>query len=218
MLVDYKHNDASQQDPGLQETLQETFHFDESDLAFNKTGKLSTPQMTRLVFHALGPFLGLLGTAVSLGALCIGLWVAGPLSLKAARIFGKYLFIGLGAAFFGVIGLIMKLLMTSGRVLLLIPDLMAGKVTTVSGRMNTSKSEEIEDGLSTFTRQKTSTWNCVIKGEYFAIDEEAFELLRDRSGSNFKAYVSPRSRFLVAIEPAGPDENARDPFKFRSER
>ena len=216
MYVDFQHSDLSNQESGLQETLHETFHFDESDLEFNKSGKLSTPQMTRLLFQALGPFFGLLGTAVSLGVLCIGLWVAGPLSLKAVRIFGKYLFIGLGAAFFGVIGLIVRLLITSGRVVMLIPDLMEGKVATVSGRMNTSKSEEIEDGLSTFTRQKTSRWNCVIKGEYFEIDEEGFAFLQDRSGSNFKAYLTPRSRFMVAIEPAGPEENARDPFKFKS--
>lgn len=38
-------------------------------------------------------------------------------------------------------------------------------------------------------------------------------MLLDESGSNFKAYITPRNRFLVAIEPTGPEQGARDPFK-----
>ena len=216
MYVDYQHNDLSNADAGLSENLQEALNFDEDDLEINKTGKISTPQMTRLVIRALGPFLGLIGAALGLGALCMALWMGGPLAafgLKMTRIFGKYLIMGIGALFFGVIALIMKLLLASGNIALLIVDLMEDKVATVTGRMNTSESEEIEDGLSTITRQKTHKWNCVIKGEYFEITEEAFELLQDRSGSNYTAYVAPRSRFMIAIEQAGPDPNARDPFK-----
>lgn len=216
MYVDYQHNDLANNDNGLHETLKEALHFDDSDLETNRVGKLSTPQMTRLVFRALGPFLGLVGTAGGLAALCLGLWMAGPgvgASLRLTGIFGKYLILGVGGLFFGVIALIMKLLMASGNVAMLIVDLTEGKAVPVSGRMNTSKSEEIEDGLSTITRQKTHKWNCVIKGEYFEIDEEAFAVLQDQSGTNYKAYVTPRSRFLVSIEPAGPDPNARDPFK-----
>ena len=215
MYVDYQHNQLSD-DGAVQSSIRETLPFDDADLAMNKAGKLSTPQMTRLVFTGLGPFLGLVGTAAGLVTLALGLWMAGPTIATHFRMMlwlGKYLIIGVGALFFGVVALIMKLLFASGRVFLLIMDLMAGNATSLSGRMNTSNSEEIEDGLSTFTRQKTYKWSCVIKGEYFEINEEAFRVLQDCSGSNYKAYVTPKSRYLVAIEPTGPDPNARDPFK-----
>ena len=217
MYVDYQHNDYANDHTAFRATLKETLRFDDTDIEMNKAGKLSTPQMTRLVFDALGPFLGLVGTAAGLVTLGIGLWMAGPMLASHFRLMiaaGKYLIVGVGALFFGVVALIIRLLLASGRVFQLIVDLMEGKAASVSGRMNTSKSEEIEDGLNALTRKKTHKWNCVIKGEYFELSEEAFGVLQDQSGSTFRAYVTPRSRFLVAIEPSGAEPGARDPFKF----
>ena len=216
MYVDYQHNDLAGDEASIRKTLTEALRFNDADLEINKTGKLSTRQMIRLSFQVLGPFAGLVSAAAGMVGLAVAMWVAGPAIMTHVRLafaVGKYLLLGVGALFFGLVAFIMKLIFASGRVVQFLIDLAQGKVTSVNGRMNTSKSEEIEDGLNTFTKKKTETWNCVIKGEYFGINEEAFGVLRDRSGSIYRAYVTPRSRYLVAIEPSVADTGARDPFK-----
>jgi len=216
MYVDFHHNDLAQDEAAARGALAESIGFDEADLAMNKAGKLSTPQMTRLSFQVLGPFIGLVGTAIGLVTLAITLWTVGPMIATRVRLMltvGKYLGVGVGALFFGLIAFIMKLILTSGRVFQFIVDLSQGKAVSVTGRMNASKAEDIEDGLNTITRKKTESYNCVVKGEYFGIKEETYSLLLDRSGSNYTAYVTPRSRFLLALEPAVADMNGRDPFK-----
>jgi hypothetical protein len=216
MYVDYHHNDLADDEASLKKTLSEAMHTSESDLAMNKAGKLSTPQMVRLSFHVLVPLAKLISAAAGLVTLAIALYVAGPTLLAHYRLMlsaGKYLVLGGGALFFGLIAFIMKLIFASGRTLQFLLDLMEGKVTSVSGRMNMSKNEEIEDGLNTFTKQKTETFSCVVKGEYFEVSEDGFEALHDRSGGNYKVYVTPRSRYMVAIEPAVTETGTRDPFK-----
>ena len=214
MYVDFNHNDLANDETSSQKVLAEAVGFDDADLELNKAGKLSTPQATRLSLHVLGPFVGLVSTAIGLVSLGVALYVAGPAVIENSRLVlavGKYLMLGIGALFFGLLAFVVKLIVSSGRVFLFMGDLMEGTVASVSGRMNTSKSEVIEDGLSTITRQKTSTLSCVIKGEYFGVNEETHAILLDRSGSQYCAYVTPRSRYMVAIEPSVA--GARDPFK-----
>ena len=93
------------------------------------------------------------------------------------------------ALFFGLIAFIIKLIFASGRTLQFLLDLMEGKVTSVTGRMHMSKNEQIEDGLDTLTKQKTETYNRLVNGEYFEIEAEGFDALRDRSGGIYKVWL-----------------------------
>ncbi|HEY3740326.1 MAG TPA: hypothetical protein VGL53_10800 [Bryobacteraceae bacterium] len=216
MYVDYDHHDTHDEQESIRTSLRKAIGFTDSDLVMNKSGKLSTRQMIRLMFQVLGPFAGLLASAAGLVALGILLFMAGPVILSRFRLMlrlGKYLTAGIGTLFFGLVAFIIRLILTSGRVAQFMLDLMQGNVTSTVGRMSATKSEEIEDGLSTLTRQKTETFNCVVKGEYFAISEEAFEILQECSGGIYRAYMTPRSRFLVALEPATGETGGRDPFK-----
>lgn len=81
--------------------------------------------------------------------------------MSLLRVFGSCLMIGIGALSFGVVALTMRLLLASGRIFQLIVDLIEGKAAALNGRMNTSRSEKIENGLSTITRQKTEQSNRV---------------------------------------------------------
>jgi hypothetical protein len=221
MYVDYHHKDSANPNAGVGKSISDAIGFNDDDLAMNKAGKMSTRQMIRLSFQVLAPFAGLVSGAAGLVALGIAVYLAGPMLMNHYRLMmslGKYLTLGLGALFFGLIAFIMKLIFASGRVLQFLVDVMEGKVASVNGRMNASKSEDIEDGLSTITKQKTETFNCVIKGEYFDIDEEAYLALHECSGNNYRAYVTPRSRILVSIEPSVPDAGGRDPFKLEYQK
>ena len=216
MYVDYHYKDSSDDEASTRKSIAEAVGFNDADLAMNKAGKMSTRQMIHLSVQVIAPFAGLLSAACGLVALGIALYLAGPLIMTKFRLMmrlGKYLMLGVGTLFFGLVAFIMKLIFTSGRVFLFLLDLMEGNVTSVNGRMNTSKAEEIEDGLNTITKTKTENFNCVIKGEYFGISEEAFEVLENCSGGNYRAYVTPRSRFLVSIEQTVSDTGGRDPFK-----
>ena len=113
MYVDYQHNDLAGDEASIRKTLAEAVRFNDADLAMNKTGKLSTRQMIRLSVRVLGPFVGLVSAAVGLVTLGIALWVAGPeimTHMRLAYALGKYLLLGVGALFFGLIAFIMKLI------------------------------------------------------------------------------------------------------------
>ena len=147
MYVDYEHQQFDDDQASFLKELAKAIPFDATDIEENKKGRLSTPQMVRLVFDAGVPFLGLLGTAAGLLTLAVTLYVAGPYVLTKIRVvmaLSKYLMLGLGALFFGMIAFIMKFLLASGRVFLLLQDLMEGKVTSVTGRLTPSKAETVE--------------------------------------------------------------------------
>lgn len=210
MYVDFHHNDLGQDAAAAQKALAEGIGFNDADLALNKTGKLSAPQISRLARQVLVPFGGLVITAVGLVSGGIALLTAEPATrTKLLMGLGKYMMIGIGAAFFGLLGFIVKLMLSSSRVFQFIRDMTDGKVACITGRMHASKAEGMEEGL----KKSKAAFNCVVKGEYYEIEEEAYEALFERSGSNFTVYVTPRSRYLVAIEPAVADLKARDPFK-----
>ena len=55
----------------------------------------------------------------------------------------------------------------------------------------------------------------MVKGEYFEVPQDAWDAVRERDAGSYRVYVTPRSRYLVALESAISDPEARDPFKLR---
>jgi hypothetical protein len=211
MYVDYEHQQFDDDQESFLKELAKAIPFEDADIEENKKGRLSTPQMVRLVFDAIGPFLGLVGTAAGLVSLVVMLYVAGPYVLTKVRVvmtLSKFLLFGLSALFFGMVAFIINFLLASGRVFLLVQDLMEGKVESVTGRLTPSKAETAEEVVE----RKTERFSFVVKGEYFAVSEEAHELMMLQGSGNFQIYVTPRRRYLVGIEPAGV-EAGKDPFK-----
>ena len=202
----------------FRDRLARVFRFTDADLAENKQGRLTTHQKLTLLWTAITPFAALLVSLAGLIALAIGLYYVGPLITARIRLmlyFGKYLGFAAGTLFFGLIAFLIKLLLASGRIVSLVIDLADNKVSSVMGRLTTSKNEEIEDGLATLTKTKTRTFCYVVKGEYFEVSQDAWDAMHERDGGSYRVYVTPRSRFLVAIESAISDPEARDPFKLQ---
>jgi hypothetical protein len=198
--------------------LARSCRFDDEDLAENKAGKLTSRQMTRLVFSALLPFLGMVTSLIGLVVVGIGLYFFGPLITRRISLMiylGKYLTLAVGALFFGLVAFIIKFLLTSGRIWNLLLDLSQGKVDSVTGRLTTSRQEEVEDGLASFTNRKTRTFSLVVNGEYFDVAQDAVDVLLERDGGRYRVFVTPRSRCLVSLEPTAADPDAPDPFKLR---
>ena len=140
--------------------------FNERDLIENRGGKLSGRQMVRVFFSALLPFAGMAVAAVGRLVLGIGfLTGSGFLFAKLNLVikFGNLFAVLLSALFFGVIAFIVKFLLASGRMLSLFLDL-EGKVMPVSGRMTTSRSDDIEVGIDTILKRKTEKNSPVIPG------------------------------------------------------
>lgn len=223
MYSNYEYTGSAQDDhAAFLKQIGKAAGFCERDLIENRGGQLTGSQMMRVFFSALLPFVGMAMAAVGLLALAIGFltgstFLVAKLSLVVK--FGNLFAVLLSALFFGVIAFIVKFLLASGRMLSLFLDLMQGKVAPVSGRMTTSRSDDIEDGVDTILKRKTEKFSLVIRNEYFEVSPEAHSVMAEKSGQNFCFYVTPRSRFLVSIESAGPAKAAdgtTDAFRFQS--
>ena len=134
--------------------------FNDADLAENRKGRLSTPQLSRLTLGAVLPFAGLAVTAAGLVGIGAALTVGSEFVLSKVRLllaFSKYLMMGVGALFFGLLAFGVKFCLESGRMLRLLLDTIGGRVGTVTGRVTPSRSEEVEDGLNKIVNRKTET-------------------------------------------------------------
>lgn len=194
--------------------------FTEQDLAHNREGRLSTTQMIRIGIRAAIPFGAMASAVFGLAGLAIGIAVGSEIvmaSLAFLLKFSSYLLMGVGALFFGIVALLVKFVLASGRMFELLLDVIDGKVTEVTGRVSPSRSEELEDGLNAILKRKTESFHLVVKNEYYEIPENAYSVMMERAGSIFRLFITPRSRFLVGLElPAAAASGAKaDPFKFR---
>jgi len=215
MYVDYGHDYYETDEKEFLRSLSKVNGFQEADLVENRQGRISGRQKVRLVFTALAPFVGMVATLIGLIGLAIACWLLGPMIMSKFRLalaLSKYLVLGIGALFFGVIAFLIKFLLASGRVVSLIGDLATGAAAHATGRVTTSKSENVEDGVDQLTNHKTESFSYVVKGDYYEVSEEAHELMLQRSGSTFRVYFTPRSKYLLALEPAVAD-SVKDPFK-----
>ncbi len=207
MYVEYGYQAENQDEVALND-LMRTNSFSEADLKENRAGRISSPQLMRLCLKAVVPFLAmgvpLLGLVVMIVMFAqIAPFLTAKLSFLLK--FGQYVTAFLGAIVFGLIALLINFILHSERLLLLVLDMAAGKAGSEAGRLNTSKAEEIEDGINTVLRNKTTTLNYVVKGQNYQVSEAAYDAMVDSSGSIFRVYFTPKSRYLLSIEPARPE-------------
>lgn len=217
MYVDYQcHTHFRDDESAFFARLGKALDFRDEELAMNQEGRLATPQMIRLALRGLAPFVAMLVSLAGLCVLAAGVAILGPeigTKVRMLLFLGKYLMLGIGALFFGLVAFVIKFFLASGRAFRLIHDLAEGAVTSTSGRLTTSHHSDVEDGLSTITRQRSDSYAYVVKGESFEVSEDAWEAMRERDGGRYKLWITPRSRYLVAIEAASAtDGGGRDPF------
>ncbi len=204
MYLEYTY-DTSNPDEELLVTLMKTNHFTESDLQQNRAGRMSSAQMVRMTAKAIGPLLALALPLAGLVALVLTSATVYPYLMTKVRLLlamSKYVVGFASAIFFGFIALVINFLMHSERVILFVIDLAQGQAATEVGRLTTSKAEEVQDGIDQVLNRKTTTLNYVLKGNYYQVSEEAYDAMLDHSGSLVRIYFTPRSRLLLAAEPA----------------
>ncbi len=208
MYVDYAYQSENQDEAVLLD-LMKTNNFNQADLAENRLGRMSTNQMIRLTIKAMLPIVMLGVPLLGLILMCVFAGEVFPYIMTKVRLMmamGKYLVAFGGAIVFGLIALVINFILHSERLVMFLADLAAGKSASESGRLHTSMGEDIQDGIDQILRRKTITYNYVLKGQSYQVSESGFDALRDHSGSMFRIYFTPKSRFILSIEPATPEQ------------
>lgn len=203
MYVDYGYTELRDDRAEFAKQLAQAMKFTEADLKENRLGRISTPQMMKVAVLGFTPFAGLFVSLLGILAVLIAILAGSEFVISTIRLLlalSKYLIMGAGVVLFGFIAFLVKMVLTSGRLIRLIADLAEGKVVAVIGRVTPSRSESVEEGIDKVLNRKTRTFNFVVKGEYFDVPESAHALMLEREGSSFAVYVTPRSRYLVGLE------------------
>lgn len=145
------------------------------------------------------PLLGVIGLAVAL-------YIFGPMiahRLLFLLKFGKYLMLALGSVGLGLLAVLAKSVIESRRMIFLLGDIAMGKAEQAVGRVSVSRSDDVEDGLDQILRRRTQMYYFVLGEKSFRVSQEAYDELYDTGGRGwFRVYFTPRSHFLLSIEPA----------------
>lgn len=219
-------NHFEQEDAAFRDQLARSCQFSDTDLAENRAGRLTPHQKTKLLPIAVVPLAKLLLSLVGLvGFVILIQRVDPPAQISSLMVAGA---VGLSAMFFGLVAFVIKFLIAAGRLWNLMLDLSEGKVAAISGRLTASRGEESSESgaaLSETLRfsnesgpivlrdyatnedkpSYTETHCFVVKGEYFEVSRDAYDAMRDRDGRAYRVYVTPRSRYLVALESSMGD-------------
>jgi hypothetical protein len=205
MYVDYGYNAHDNEDKALDAALAKFVGFNPADLANNRAGRISTKQMLALTYKGIVPLLGLIIPLLGLMVLAGTFYLFGPWIMH--RVFllikvGGYLMMGLGALLLGVLALLANAVIASRRLLLLTVDLAMGKSAQAVGKVTVSHSDDIEDGIDQILRKRTLMYYFVQSGRSFQVPKEAYDELRAIGGAGyFTLHFTPRSHFLLALEP-----------------
>jgi ABC-type multidrug transport system fused ATPase/permease subunit len=213
-------NYFEQEEAAFREQLARVCRFSESDLAENRLGRLTSRQKASLALRIIRPLSKLMLSLIAIAFLAVAIHYFDPFTQIASLMFAGA--VGLCALFFGFVAFLIKFLLASGRIWNLVRDLSESKVTSISGRLTTSQSEEateLEAALSETLRTsvedrivlrdyplnegalpKAETHCFVVKGQYFEVPKEAFDAMRDRDGRPYRIYLTPRSRYLLSLE------------------
>ena len=122
----------------------------------------------------------------------------------------QYLLFGKAVGSLGILllgclwALIVAFCQTTKLTTLLLIDITKGFAATVEGHVSPSWTEEETQGLDRFHGEKKHSYRYIVKGEEFEVGEKAYELLHtkyDRYRPMVRLYYTPRSRFLLSIEP-----------------
>jgi hypothetical protein len=212
MYVEYGYNTQENQDNEARKGLAKQNRFTPDDLAENAKGRISSKQMITLFAKGVVPLLGLIIPALGLVLLGIALYLMPAkflLKISFLKALGKYVFAGIGAFFCGILGILAKTIMASSRLGGLVIDVAQGKAAHAVGRVSVSRSDEVEDGINQVFNKKTLRYFYVIKDQYFEVSQEAHDEMQNQGGAGYySVYHTPRSKFLLSIEPATGEQMA----------
>ncbi len=195
--------------PGDQELMHDfalANRFTLEDLALNRDGKISSPQMLRLALQALQP---LFAAVSALLGWFLFIWVIRMilpgfvqyLLLKfAGAATASSLLITLGA----IGAFIVALLKTNRLTFLLLFDLSEGKAAKVEGRLAPSRDERPKQGISRLHGEKENVYQYCVRDTTFEVREAGHELLLNKYDTyrpQVTLYYSPRSKMMLSVEP-----------------
>jgi len=208
--VQYGYNSQENSDQELRLGLAKSNAFTAADLQANRQGQISTPQMMKVLYGAVTPLLGLIFPLLGIALLALLVYFFAPYLLHRVRwliVVGKYFTMALGAIACGLLAILMKSIFASGRLLGAVQDLAAGQAAHEVARVRTSRSDDVEDGFDQFTKRRTLTYHYVLGDRELPVSQQAYEEMNERSyGGWFNVYYTPRSNFLLSIEPASQQE------------
>lgn len=206
MYVEYGYNSHENQENEARQALAKANRFTPADLADNARGRISSRQMMTLFVKGVVPLLGLIIPLFGLIVLGILLYFLLPhlvLKVRFLMFVGKYVMPAIGAFGFGLLAILAKSIMASGRLTNLIADVAAGQAAKTVGRVSISRTDEVEDGINQIFNKRTQTYFYVIQGEYFEVSQAAHDEMHNLGGARwYTIYHTPKSRFLLSIEPA----------------
>jgi hypothetical protein len=206
MYVEYGYNSQENQDNELRRALAKALKFAPADIAENTQGRISSGQMITLFAKGVLPLMGLIIPLLGLLILGVILYFFLPhlmLKVRFLLFVGKYVMPAIGAFAFGLLAILAKSVMASSRLTNLLADVAGGKAAHTIGRVSISRSDEVEDGINQIFNKRTQVHFFVVKGEYFEVTEEAHNEMHNVGGAGwYSLYYTPRSKFLLSIEPA----------------
>ena len=80
-------------------------------------------------------------------------------------------------------------------------DLRDGQAAALEGRVSTSSDTEANHGVDQLYEEQSNRCWYAIGDVYLPVSEHAHKALRPYSGSSCRVFMTPRSRFLLSIEP-----------------
>jgi hypothetical protein len=192
--------------------LSEAFEFNFPDLARNREGELTKPQLRRLAWTALIPLLRTLAGCLSL--LLVYLFLANFIGQGGwAKILEISLLLALSA---GVVRTCFTTAMFLG-------DLIRGKVWMVEGRLEPSW---LQDGKKAVNQHETGSrtvtkYRFAVADEHFDVPESAFRILADNFEAGLptvRVYFTPASKRILSIEAISVEELVLRPEQMKKKK
>ena len=187
----------------LQSSIAKANGFTQEELAKNREGVIADSQVGRLMGWAIVPLKKAVGALFLwlLFAMVInyGLsYLPGILAMYLrSKILAGSLMITVGA----FIALMGGFFQSVKSVISVVLDATQAGAVCLEGRVCTSRSAENNIGMAAVNNENNESYNYVVKEQYLPVTYQAYEALRLNSGSSFKVYIAPRSKFLLSMEP-----------------
>ena len=187
----------------IQNAIARVLGFTREELAKNRQEQIAKTQIKPLLDHAAEPLRKALGAVIGWGVLVMAVhyfesslpvYVRAYLDNKAlggSLMTGAGVVIALLAGFF-------KSVKTAIGVLL---DVREAQVICLEGRLNTSRGTAKSTEGTDHPEASNEKYYYVIEDEYLPVSFEAFEAMQPHSGSPFRVYIAPRSKYLLSMEP-----------------
>jgi hypothetical protein len=214
MYVEYGYNGDYDLDQEARQALAQANGFSPAALAKNARGGITLWQRVKLIFRAVTPVLGLIVPSFGLIVLAGLVYLCLPylgLGFRSFQLVSKVFLPVISAVGFGLLAILAKTILASRRLTGLLIDLLAGRAAHIMGRVSVTRSEEVEDGLNQLFHLRTNTYFYTVKGQQFEVSEEAHaEMFHLGGGGWYTIYYTPRSKFLLSIEP-GVGQRAQIP-------